>query len=102
MMSRLGVWFMGVLAHLPLPLLLPSLGVSFILCFLMSFDDFLISFFVSGVGSDTLPIKLYSSMKVGLSPELHALATLMSVLSGAALCFVLSSSFVQQLFRKTA
>lgn len=98
----LGAGSWQVFRRVLLPLLLPSLGVSFILCFLMSFDDFLISFFVSGVGSDTLPIKLYSSMKVGLSPELHALATLMSVLSGAALCFVLSSSFVQQLFRKTA
>lgn len=83
-----------------LPLLLPSMGVSFVLCFLLSFDDFLISFFVSGVGADTLPIKLYSAMKVGLSPELHALATLMSLVSGVALCFVLSSSFVQQMFRK--
>jgi spermidine/putrescine transport system permease protein len=79
------------------PLLMPSLGVSFLLCFLLSFDDFLISFFVSGAGSDTLPMKLYSSMKMGLSPQLHALATLMSLLSAAALYFVLSSSFVRSL-----
>ena len=85
-----------------LPLLAPSLGVSFVLCFLMSFDDFLISFFVSGAGSDTLPIKLYSSMKMGLSPQLHALATLMSVISSVGLYLVLSSSFVQQLFGSSA
>lgn len=80
------------------PLLLPATGVSFLLCFLLSFDDFLISFFVSGVGSDTLPIKLYASMKVGLSPQLHALATLMSGVSALALSAVLGSRFVQQFF----
>ncbi|MBX3018605.1 MAG: ABC transporter permease [Bdellovibrionaceae bacterium] len=65
-----------------LPLLLPSLGASCMLCFLLSFDDFLISFFVNGVGSDTLPIKLYSSMKTGMTNETNALAFLMSLISG--------------------
>ena len=82
-----------------LPLLVPSLGVSFLLCFLLSFDDFLISFFVSGPGYDTLPIKLYSSMKMGLSSQLHALATLMSIFSSLTLYLVLQTSFVQQMVR---
>ncbi len=83
-----------------LPLLFPAVGVSFLLCFILSFDDFLISFFVSGAGSDTLPIKLYSSMKTGLTPQLHALAALMSICSSAALYLGLHSSFIKQLVSK--
>ena len=42
----------------------------------MSLDDFVISFFVYGAGEGTLPIKIYSSVKVGVSPQVNALCTL--------------------------
>ena len=67
------------------PILRPAMASSFFLCFLLSFDDFLITFFVNGVGSDTLPIKLYTSMKTGITPKLNALATLMFLLTAIAL-----------------
>lgn len=70
------------------PLLKPALLNSFLLCFLLSFDDFLITFFNSGVGSDTLPVTLYASMKSGLSPKLHALSVMILSIS-ASLCFAL-------------
>jgi spermidine/putrescine transport system permease protein len=72
------------------PLLKPALLNSFLLCFLLSFDDFLITFFTSGVGSDTLPVTLYASMKSGLSPKLHALSVMILMIS-ASLCFALLS-----------
>lgn len=80
-----------VLRKVTLPLLKPALGTAFILCFLMSFDDFLITFFTSGVGSDTLPIKLYASMKLGHTPKLNALSTLMILFSVTLIVFVVRS-----------
>lgn len=66
-----------LIRRIHIPILMPAIISSFFLSFLLSFDDFLITFFVNGVGSDTLPIKLYTSMKTGISPKLNALATLM-------------------------
>ena len=60
-----------------------------------TFDDFLISFYVNGTGMDTLPIKLYSAMKVGITPELNALATLLAVASGLGLTLVFQSRTIQ-------
>lgn len=67
------------------PQLGPALVLASALSFLLSFDDFLITFFVSGVGSDTLPIKLYQSLKAGTSPKLSALATLILLVCVAVL-----------------
>lgn len=64
-----------------LPVLKPSIIGGFFLSFLLSFDDFLITFYVSGPGQDTLPVKLYSSIKMGLTPKLHALAVVMMIFS---------------------
>ena len=63
------------------PLMRPAVLAGLLLGFLLSFDDFLISFYMNGVGSDTLPIRLYVAMRLGLSPKLSALATLMFFIS---------------------
>lgn len=47
------------------------------MAFTLAFDDFFIAFFTAGVGSDTLPLKIYSLTKYGLSQEINALSTLM-------------------------
>lgn len=75
--SDLGAFGPQILWNVTLPLLKPAIVGGFILGFLISFDDFLITFFVNGVGSDTLPVNLYSAIKLGLSPKLHALSVLM-------------------------
>lgn len=59
-----------------LPLLAPAIGGGGLLAFAMSFDDVIISFFLSAPGSDMLPVKIYSSLKLGLTPEINALFTL--------------------------
>ena len=79
-----------------LPLLGPTILSSFLVCFILSFDDFLISYFVNGVGSDTLPIKLYSAMKTGISPQLNALATIMALISGGLLIAITRSNLRQK------
>jgi len=59
-----------------LPLLMPGILAGAMLAFTLSLDDFIISFFTHGPESVTLPIYIYSSVRRGVSPEIHALSTL--------------------------
>jgi putrescine transport system permease protein len=59
-----------------LPLIAPALASGWLLAFTMSLDDLVISSFVSGPGSSTLPMVVFSMVRKGLSPEINALATL--------------------------
>jgi spermidine/putrescine transport system permease protein len=68
-----------------IPQIKTSLVNAFLLSFLMSFDDFLVSYFTNGAGQDTLPVLLYSQMKFGLSPVLTALSVLILLVS-ALIC----------------
>jgi len=61
------------------PLIFPGILSGALMAFTLSFDDFLITFFTAGVGSDTLPLKIYSMIKFGVSPEINALSTVMLV-----------------------
>lgn len=72
------------------PNILPGLMGGWLLAFTLSFDDFLISFFTSGAGLTTLPLKIYSLMRVGLSPELNGLSFLMILLSSGLVLILLS------------
>lgn len=60
-----------------LPLIFPGILSGAMLAFVLSFDDVIINFFVSGPESTTLPIKIFSMLKFGLSPEINALCTIM-------------------------
>ena len=60
-----------------LPLILPAVLSGTLLAFAMSMDDFVISYFVNGAASTTLPLKVYSSVKTGVSLQVNALCTLM-------------------------
>ena len=59
------------------PLIWPGIFSGALMAFTLSFDDFLITYFTAGVGSDTLPLKIYSMIKYGVSPEVNALSTIM-------------------------
>ncbi len=65
-----------VMRDITLPLCRPAIMSGAFLALAMSLDDFVISFFVYGAGEGTLPIKIYSSVKVGVSPQVNALCTL--------------------------
>lgn len=59
-----------------LPMIAPALAVGWLLAFTLSLDDLVIASFVSGPGASTLPIVVFSKVRLGLSPEVNALATI--------------------------
>lgn len=63
-----------------LPLLKPGILAAALLTFPWSFNDFVVTFFVSGVGSSTLPLRVYSMIRLGVSPMINALGTLIVVI----------------------
>jgi len=67
-----------------LPLMLPGVLAGAMLAFTLSLDDFVVSFFTSGPGSQTLPILIYGSARRGITPDINALSTLIIVLSAFA------------------
>jgi spermidine/putrescine transport system permease protein len=64
-----------------LPLLLPGLAAAGLIAFTLSLDDFVITFFVAGPGSTTLPIRVYSMIKHGSTPLINALSTILLALT---------------------
>lgn len=77
----LGASGFQILAKIIFPLLKPALFSSWLLSFTLSLDDVIVSSFVTGPAYDVLPLKIFSLVKVGVNPEVNALATLMIVLS---------------------
>lgn len=63
--------------HVMWPLAWPGIMAGALLAFTLSLDDFVVSFFTTGPGATTLPIHIYASVKRGLTPDIHALSTLM-------------------------
>ena len=63
-----------------LPLIAPALVAGWLLAFTLSLDDLVIASFTSGPGSSTLPMLIYSKVKLGVTPEINALATIIVVL----------------------
>jgi len=59
-----------------LPLILPGVIAGALLVFTISIDDYVITSFVAGVGSTTLPLQIYSMLKVGVTPEVNAVSAL--------------------------
>jgi putrescine transport system permease protein len=72
----LGAKPLRVLTDITLPLIAPGMLAGWLLSFTLSLDDLIIASFVSGPGAVTLPILIYSRVKVGLRPDINALATI--------------------------
>lgn len=66
-----------------LPLIMPGILGGALLAFTLSIDDFVITFFTAGPGSTTLPLRIYSMVKLGVTPEINALSSLMLLVSMA-------------------
>jgi putrescine transport system permease protein len=66
-----------VFFRITLPLILPALVSGWLLAFTLSWDDLVISQFVAGPGSSTLPMVIFSKVRLGVSPDVNALATIM-------------------------
>ena len=65
-----------VVFDITLPLIAPAMIAGWLLSFTLSLDDLVIASFVSGPGSTTLPMYIFSKVKLGVSPDINALATL--------------------------
>jgi putrescine transport system permease protein len=76
-----------------LPIIAPALVSGWLLSFTLSLDDLVISSFVSGPGTSTLPMVIYSKVKLGLSPDINALASLIIATVGAC---VVAGSFIMR------
>ena len=66
-----------VLWDITLPQLVPGMVAGWLLAFTLSLDDLVIASFVSGPGATTLPMLIYSRIRLGLRPDINALATIM-------------------------
>ena len=77
----LGVGPLRTFWHVTFPRLRPAILAGGLLAFTFSFDDFITSFFVSGAGSPTLPLRIFSSLRFGISPIINATAAMILVLT---------------------
>ncbi len=71
--------------RITIPLLYPAILAGGLLAFTFSFDDFVLTFFVSGATSTTLPLKIFSMLRFGVSPVINAVATVMLVVTLASI-----------------
>ncbi len=78
--ADLGADPLQVLLRITLPQLMPALIAAWLLAFTLSLDDVVIASFVSGPGASTLPMVLYASIRLGLTPKINALASLLMLL----------------------
>ena len=77
----LGAGESRIFLRIILPLVMPAVVASWLLSFTLSLDDVIISSFFTGPGFEILPIRVFSMVKVGVSPEVNVLATLLLVIS---------------------
>ena len=75
--ADLGAGPARVFFGITLPLIAPSVVAGFLLAFTLSLDDLVIASFVSGPGATTLPMRIYSQVRLGVNPEINAASTLM-------------------------
>ena len=82
--SDLGATQPYIFFSIILPIIAPAVVAAWLLAFTLSFDDLVIASFVSGPGSSTLPIVVFSKVRLGVTPEINALATIMIALVAAS------------------
>jgi spermidine/putrescine transport system permease protein len=67
--------------HVTLPLIMPGVIAGALMAFTLSIDDFVITFFTAGAGTVTLPLAIYSMIKIAVTPEVNAVSTLLMLLT---------------------
>jgi spermidine/putrescine transport system permease protein len=87
-----------VFRKVTLPITMPGIISGFLLAFIISLDDFIITNFVKGAGMETLPTAIFGSVKQGIKPNILALSTLMLTVS---ILFVTLSYFVNRLGQRS-
>ena len=94
----LGATSMRAFRDITLPLIMPAVASGSLLAFAMSMDDVVISIFINGPRLSTLPIKVYTQIKTGVTPEINALCTIMLAFTAGIL---LVYSLVKKLRRRS-
>lgn len=92
--ADLGATPLQTLRRITIPLLYPAILAGALLAFTFSFDDFVLTFFVSGATSTTLPLRIFSMLRFGVSPVVNAVATVM--LAVTLLCIFTASMIVRR------
>jgi len=80
-----------------LPLIMPGVIAGALMAFTLSIDDFVITFFTAGAGTVTLPLQIYSMIKIAVTPEVNAVSTLLMLLT--LLLIVIASKVSPRLLR---
>src|SRR5476651_817159 len=94
----LGARPLTVFFRITLPLLIPAIAAGWLLAFTLSWDDVVVSQFVAGPASTTLPMVIFSKVRLGVSPDVNALATLMVIL--VALGILISSVWMRAVTKR--
>lgn len=79
--QNLGATKLGAFGRVTLPIISPGIIGAALLAFTISFDEFVVTFFVIGPGNTTLPVKIVSMLRFGLSPSLRAMSALILIVS---------------------
>lgn len=98
----LGARPVKVFFAITLPMIAPALMAGWLLAFTLSMDDLVIASFVSGPGSTTLPMVVYSSVRLGVSPQINALATIIIGIVALAVLIAGVSMYRQELKKQRA
>src|ERR1700720_1736165 len=85
-----------------LPLILPAIAAGWMLAFTLSLDDLVIASFTTGPGSATLPIRIYSEVRLGVKPEINAICTLIIGLIGLVIVVASLASKISEARGKSA
>ena len=83
--------------YVTFPLILPGVIAGGLMAFTLSIDDFVITFFTAGVGVQTLPLRIYSMIKIAVTPEVNAVSTLLMLMTLAII--LLASRLAPSVFR---
>jgi spermidine/putrescine transport system permease protein len=75
----------GAFRYVTLPLIAPAVAAGAMLSFALSFDDYVVTTFNSGVGTSTLPLYIYGRIKFGVTPEINAISTIIVALTALAI-----------------
>lgn len=83
------------------PNIMPGIVASFLIAFTLSWDDFIVAFFNSGIGTTTLPVRVYSMIKKGIDPQINAVSCITLIVSIIAICIALRFQKASKLLSTT-
>lgn len=90
--ASLGASPLVVLLRVTLPLMMPAILAAFMFAFAISFDNFVISYFLAPTGVSTLPVEIYTAIRTSFTPEVNAISSIVFIIS--ALCIAVAGRHI--------